>query len=70
MRSYALDIASFVSWLFRRMSYSSLVGLNRFLLGAYDALSRVGLLVPMREIHIKQFATHLKKCNLENRIIF
>ena len=69
MHSYALDMASFVSCSFRRMS-SSLVGLNCFLLGAYDTLSPVGLLVPMREIHIKQFVRHLKECNLENRIIF
>ena len=61
-------MASFASWSFRRMS--SLVGLNCFLLGAYDALSLVGLLVPVREIHIKQFVRHLKECNLENRIIF
>ena len=61
-------MASFASWSFRRMS--SLVGLNCFLLGAYDALSPVGLLVPVREIHIKQFVRHLKECNLENRIIF
>ena len=52
-----------------RMS-SSLVGLNCFLVGACDALSPVGLLVPVREIHIKQFLSHLKECNLENRIIF
>lgn len=62
-------MASFASWSFRRMS-SSLVGLNCFLLGAYDALSPVELLVPVREIHIKQFVRHLKECNLENRIIF
>lgn len=57
-------MALFASWSFRRMS-SSLVGLNCF-----DALSPVGLLVPVGEIHIKQFVRHLKECNLENRIIF
>ena len=62
-------MASFASWSFRKMS-SSLIGLNCFLLVAYDALSPVGLLVPVREIHIKQFVRHLKECNLDNRIIF
>lgn len=60
-------MASFASWSFRRMS-SSLVGLNCFLLGAYDALSPVGLLVPVREIHIKQFVRHLKECNFEKNM--
>ena len=40
------------------------------LLLVYTAFYSVGLLVPVREIHIKQFVRHLKECNLENRIIF
>ena len=61
-------MASFASWSFPECLL--LVGLNCFLVGACDALSLVGLLVPVREIHIKQFLSHLKECNLENRIIF